>query len=443
MHKLFKIHGIFTRKLCQTLAVESGNGICFYRRICYTLILILDQNLPNGFLPAKFMRFPSIAHSHKYFPVALSAVLWQVCVWLSVTANLILGNGATFDSRYTEQPELQMQIMQDDRLIGIGPNNNGVAQSTQLPQFNYPYATTQFSQTPYYSQNESSLQTESYSLGQNNNQKASVTDGRRSGMFQGATFGFSYLSDLGNHGLEMTQVRVGASFGLPAPMKNSFFVLSPSFDPTFVKWDGPEPFPDTLYSASLGCTLFKKFDERWTAMASVGPRWCSDGKETQSAVRCFLMGGMIWAKSSEWQFRFGVAYFDRNDSFNVIPFGGLIWTPNEDWKYELMAPMLRVSRRCHYFQQILPRQSESTHWGYSGIGFGGGTWAIESINKKPDVANYTEFSVVVGLESERMKRSAWKAEIGYVFGRSMNFEKDTMRKFNIGDSIVLRATLSL
>ena len=42
-----------------------------------------------------------------------------------------------------------------------------------------------------------------------------------------------------------------------------------------------------------------------------------------------------------------------------------------------------------------------------------------------------------------MKRTAWKAEIGYVFGRSMSFENDTMHKFHIGDSIVLRVTLSL
>jgi opacity protein-like surface antigen len=91
----------------------------------------------------------------------------------------------------------------------------------------------------------------------------------------------------------------------------------------------------------------------------------------------------------------------------------------------------------------LPRQSESTHWGYAGIGFGGGTWAYESVNKQPDVANYTEFSIVLGLESERMKRTAWKSEIGYVFGRSMKFENHTMRKFRIGDSIVFRVTLSI
>jgi len=393
--------------------------------------------------------------------MSLPAVPFLAFAWFVVTATLILGNDTTIDSRFDEQSELQMQISQDGKLIMFElskPDDNRVTQNTQITQFSSPYTTLQIAQTPYYLQNESDFQAESYSFSQNNNQvsncelrfqnqKATVTDGRRTGMFQGATFGFSYLPGLGNYGLEMTQVRVGASFGLPAPIKNSFILLSPSFEPTFVKWDGPEPFPDTLYSASLGCMLIKKINDRWSAMASVGPRWCSDGRETQSAVRCSLMGGMTWTKSPQWQYRFGVIYSNRSDSFNVLPYAGLIWTPNEDWKYELMVPMLRVARKCHYFQQnfqqILPRQNESTHWCYAGIGFGGGTWAIESVNRQPDVANYTEFSVVVGLESERMKRTARKTEIGYVFGRSMNFEHDTMRQFHIGDSIVVRATMSL
>jgi len=382
------------------------------------------------------------------------SVLCHGIAWFFATATLVFGNNdVTFHSQNTEQIEYEMQITQDGRLIMSEKDDNWGVINTQFTQSDYPH-TTHFTQTPYYMHNESDLHTEPYSFARNSNQteyhglslqnqKANVPDGRRAGMFQGATIGVSYLPDLGSHGFEMTQVRIGASFGLPAPMKNSFFLLSPSFEPTFVRWDGREPFPNTLYSASFGCMLIRKINERWSTMALVGPRWCSDGKETQSAVRCSLMGGMTWTKSPQWQFRFGVVYSNRNDSFNVLPFGGLIWTPNEDWKYELMAPMLKVSQRCQYFQQILPRQSEATHWRYAGIGFGGGTWAIESVNKQPDVANYTEFSVVLGLESERMKRTAWKTEIGYVFGRSMNFEKDTMCKFNISDSIVLRATLSL
>ena len=373
-------------------------------------------------------------------------MLCQIFAWLVATSTLIFGNDAITDFRYEEQPEMQMQISQDGKLIRYDlpvPDDNRSMQTTQSTQFYHPSTTTQPSQTPYYSQNESGFQTESHSFVQNNNQKPGVTDGRRPGMFQGATFGFSYLPDLGSHGFEMTQVRVGTTFGLPAPIKNSFFLLSPSFEPTFVKRCGPEPFPETLYSASLGCTLIRKINERWSAMAYVGPRWSSDGKETQSAVRCSLMGGMTWVKSPQLQFRFGVVYSNRHDSFNVLPFGGLVWTPNEDWKYELMAPMLRVARRCHSFPTVFSRDGESSHWGYFGIGFGGGTWAFQSVGNHPDVANYSEFSVVIGLESKRLERTPWKAELGYVFGRYMSFENHTMRDSPIGDTIVMRVTLAI
>ena len=313
------------------------------------------------------------------------------------------------------------------------PENRGISSQQTL----------QFAQMPHFLQKESYFQSGVDSSAQYLGQSPDTSGGARRGMFQGASVAFSYLPGLGGHGLEMTQIRFGATFGLPAPLENSYIILSPSFEPTFIRWDGWEPFPDTLYSASFNCTLIKRINERWGAMASVGPRWSSDGKETKDSVRCSLMGGMTWDKSRQWQFRFGVIYLNRDDNFNVLPFGGIVWTPNEDWKYDLMLPMLRVARRWHSFPATLSRASESSHWGYFGIGFGGGTWAFRSIGNQSDVANYSEFSVVIGLESKRMERNPWKAELGYVFGRSMKFENHTMRKFPIDDSIVFRIHLSI
>ena len=328
-----------------------------------------------------------------------------------------MGNDSGFDLRYGQPSYSQFQITQDGRQVFSEP-----ADDWAIP--------------PYQNQ---TTRSPTLFLGQ----AADERDDAPRRMFQGASVSLTCLPGWGSHGLGMTQIRLGTSVGLPAPLENSFIQLSPTFEPTFVRWKGPEPFPNTLYSASLGCTFFKILNERWTTMACVIPRWCSDGKETQSSVRCTLVGGMIWNKSPQWQFRFGVVYNNRSDWYNVIPYGGLIWMPNNDWKYELMLPMLRVLRRCHYFQTVLPGQDGATHWGYAGIGFGGGTWAFQSVNNHSDVANYTEYNVVVGLESERKRRNAWKAEFGYVFGRSMNFERSTMHDFHINSSLVLRVTLSI
>ena len=263
-------------------------------------------------------------------------------------------------------------------------------------------------------------------------------------MFQGASLALSYLPGWGSDSLEMTQARVSATVGLPGLLENSFILLSPSFETTWIRWDGFASFPDTFYTASLNGTFIKKHNERWSSMASIGPRWSSDGRETKDAVRCTLMGGMIWTHSRQLQIRFGVAYLNRDDSFNILPFGGVIWTPNEDWKYELTAPMFRIVRRCRSFPVLPPFGDEASYWGYAGIGFGGGTWAFQdSPGKQPDVMNYSEFSVVTGLESKRLERIPWKVETGYVFARSMNFDHNTLRNFNPGNTIVLRLVLSL
>ncbi|MCL2623406.1 MAG: hypothetical protein FWD31_07040 [Planctomycetaceae bacterium] len=380
------------------------------------------------------MFFHSISRFSVSFFVATVNVLCCLYVCLVLDTTWLAADDEIFELWRDQQSAYPFQITQDGRLVMFDPAKNRFEPTTQTSHF------AQTSHSLYNERyNESAALPQTQYLAQ-----SSVRSGEaRRGMFQGASVGFSYLPGLGSHGFEMTQVRFGAAFGLPAPLKNSFILLSPSFEPTFVRWDGPEPFPDVLYSASLNCTLIKKFNDRWSAMANVGPRWSSDGKETKNAVRSSLMAGMTWNQSRQWQFRFGVVYLNRSDSFNILPFGGAVWTPNEDWRLELMAPMLRVAKRCHLFQTVLPHVSESNHWRYFGIGFGGGTWAFQSVGKQPDVANYSEFSVVVGLESKRMERTPWKAELGYVFGRSMNFENNTMRKFSIGDTIVLRMTLAI
>ena len=344
---------------------------------------------------------------------------------LVISTTCVVAEDEIFDLWPDRQPYSQLQITQDGRLVMFDPQ------------------TSQFTQTTYSLQNQPGYQADAILPTQYLGQSPDASGEERQRMFQGASAGISYMPGWGNHGLEMTQIRFGATVGMRAPLENSFILLSPSFEPTFVRWEGRETFPDKLYSASLNCTLIKKINDRWSAMASAGPRWSSDGKETQHAVRCSLMGGMTWIKSRQWQFRFGVVYLNRSDNYNIIPYGGLIWSPNDDWKYELMAPMLRVARRCHNLPTVFARDGESEYWGYFGIGFGGGTWAFQSVGNRSDVANYSEFSVVIGLESKRMERTPWKAELGYVFGRYMSFENHTMRDSPIGDTIVMRVTLAI
>jgi len=365
------------------------------------------------------------------FPVTMKTVL--CCLFISfAVATILPGNDEDFDWQYNQPPSYQFPITQDGRQVMFEPNDWPGSYQTIFGQ---PQQTTPFPQTSFLLQNKPGLSPNAPSPG--------MPGETRRKMFQGASFAASYLPGWKSDNLEMTQARISATVGLPGLLENSFILLSPSFETTFFRWSGFESFPETLYTASLNCTFIKKYNERWSCMASIGPRWSSDGKETKDAVRCTLMGGMIWTHSRQWQIRFGVAYLNREDNFNILPFGGVIWTPNEDWKYELITPMFRIARRCRSFPILPPFGDETSYWGYAGIGFGGGTWAFQSLGSRPEVTNYSEFSVVMGLESKRLERIPWKIETGYVFARSMSFDRNTLSNFNPGNTILLRLVLSL
>ncbi|MCL2348733.1 MAG: DUF6268 family outer membrane beta-barrel protein [Planctomycetaceae bacterium] len=211
--------------------------------------------------------------------------------------------------------------------------------------------------------------------------------------------------------------------------------MTPNFGYTSAQWDGPQKFPSSLYTAGLNVGWMKPVNERWTLMANVMPHWASDGQATQDAVRCPLMAGMTWTPNRQWKVMFGAIYLDRSD-IAVLPFGGLVWTPNDDWRFELTAPQARISRRLNI------STSEFQRWGYVGGGFGGGTWAVESVNHQSDVAMFREYSVVLGYECVKTNSYTWGAEIGYLFGRRMDFDRNTQSRFEPNDSLMLQAKFS-
>ena len=145
------------------------------------------------------------------------------------------------------------------------------------------------------------------------------------------------------------------------------------------------------------------------------------------------MARMNWTANSRWKMVFGVIYLDRSD-ISVLPFGGFVYTPNDDWRFELMAPQAKIARRLNAFSGL-----DCERWVYLGGGFDGGTWAIESRNQQADIAMYREYTVCLGYESLRKSRHfKWNAEIGYLFGRKMEFDRNTQPQFKPDDSMVLQ-----
>lgn len=274
---------------------------------------------------------------------------------------------------------------------------------------------------------------------------------KKQGLVQKISFGASWTPEIGSDGMGLAEANVGVTFGLPGPdiggYGKSFFLLTPKFTYTNVQWDNPA-FPSSLYNAGLNITWLKPCNEHWSIMLNAMPSYASDGNATSDAFRIPVMLGANWEPNQHWKVVFGVAYTDRGD-YSVLPFGGVTYRPNDDWKFELLAPQARIAKRLHWggasqwdsYMRSFTTQSE--HWGYIGFGFGGGSWAVESVRKRSDLAMYREFSFVLGFESLRRNSPlVWSAELAYVFARKVEFDHHTQRDLKPDDSLAFRVKCS-
>lgn len=264
---------------------------------------------------------------------------------------------------------------------------------------------------------------------------------RHKGLFQGINLNFSWTPDSGNHGMELSEVKLGVAFGLPAPnikpLVRSFFMISPNFTYTNIRWKGSDHFPDSLYGASLAVTWLKPINERWSIMLNVAPGYAGDGKASRDTTRCPVMFGATWTPNKKWKVLFGAIYTDRSD-IPFLPLAGATYTPNEDWRFELTAPQPKIARRLSGWCN-----TNSERWMYVGGGFGGGTWAIESVGNKNDLAMLREYSLIFGYEStSKTSVLKWNAEIAWLFGRKMKFDHHTQPDRTLDDSLSLRLRCS-
>jgi len=264
---------------------------------------------------------------------------------------------------------------------------------------------------------------------------------RKKGLIQAINIGGAWTPGADKDDLGLTEFRLSVACALPAPQfppfTKSFFILTPNLTFTSVSYRGDDFLPCNLYNAGLSVAWMKPLDERWSLMTSVSPSYAGDGKATGEAVRCPAIFGATWTPNVRWKVLFGVAYLDRSD-IPAIPFGGFTYMPNKDWKFEGMVPQPRIARRLSGWSG--PR---ADRWTYLGVGFGGGSWAIESVANRTDFAQYREYSVLAGYEFiSKVGNLKWNAETAFLFGRETQFKYDTLPNQKHGNSLALRLRTS-
>jgi hypothetical protein len=122
---------------------------------------------------------------------------------------------------------------------------------------------------------------------------------------------------------------------------------------------------------------------------------------------------------------FGIDFLDRDD-IHLLPVVGLIWIPNPEMRFELVFPRPRAVF-----------QLSNRHRFYLAGELGGGTWAVERAAVGNDLATYHDLRAFVGVEQvqEDGQRSAF--EIGYLFGRRLEFSSG-IGDMHLVDAVVLR-----
>ena len=110
-----------------------------------------------------------------------------------------------------------------------------------------------------------------------------------------------------------------------------------------------------------------------------------------------------------WQLVFGVDYLDRGD-VKILPVVGVILLPRDGIRLEAVFPRPRV-----VFQ--LPKQRQF----YISGELGGGSWAVERTTMEDDLATYRDLRVCVGLATDGEGNRYSGIEIGYLFGRRLEY----------------------
>jgi hypothetical protein len=258
---------------------------------------------------------------------------------------------------------------------------------------------------------------------------------QRAGFFQRIAGTTTYLPRLGDNSVGFEDTEVYGVFGVPCPTRDMPLLIEPGTDFWVVDTPGFN-LPATLHDDYLEFHWLAKLNDVWGADLMVTPGWHSDYQNPNGsqAFRLESHAVVVYTWSPTLKIAVGAAYWGRLNA-NVVPAGGIIWTPNEDTRFELMTPKPRIAYRFNC-------DPCSERWIYLAGEFGGGQWAIQQAGGVDNILNYSDYRVMLGIEHKSLNLSLnGFAEIGYVFGRQLQYEKNLPDQ-NLPSTMMARLGLS-
>ncbi len=250
----------------------------------------------------------------------------------------------------------------------------------------------------------------------------------------------TWLAPGGGQGLGVDDLELSATFAIPLFARWSPFLVTPGF--AFHFWDGPDSgnfdgmpdMPPRTYDAYLDTAWKPQLTPRLGADLAVRVGVYSDFNSVNvRSLRLPSRALGIFTASPQWQFAAGIVYLDRL-SVRILPAGGAIWTPNSDTRDEILFPYPKLAQRVTTWRN-------TDIWGYVAGEYGGNTWTIDRAVVGPDVVDYADLRLILGVEGVATQRLRGNIEVGYVFNRRLKYRSGTPTA-EPTDTVMLRAGLA-
>ena len=178
--------------------------------------------------------------------------------------------------------------------------------------------------------------------------------------------------------------------------------------------DGPisSPLPARLYDFMLGYQVRNRISDQFSydLFTSVGA-FSDFESSARKGIRFPSHAVGMFHVNHSTDFVFGVDYLDRDD-VEVLPVIGV--SLRDVYVNGLRMDLVFPRPRIDYMLS-------ETHRMYLAGVMNGGTWQIEFPDRSDRVMTYRDFRLLLGIESTDKDGSLSAWELGYVFGRSLEF----------------------
>jgi hypothetical protein len=170
--------------------------------------------------------------------------------------------------------------------------------------------------------------------------------------------------------------------------------------------------PPRLWDFVLGYQTRYTFSEVFSCDLGATAGFYSDFEDSaRDGVRFPAHAVGMLHVNDAWDWVAGVDYLDRDD-YKILPVAGFSWHSPEfpNWTVNMVFPRPRVDFAVGASERF-----------YIGGLLGGGTWDIEMPGDVNDVVTYRDFRLLFGLEHLHPKGRLTGLELGYAFGRQVEF----------------------